>query len=85
MTTLQHQRNLISDGANEALINQLRACTQTQEILEFEEWFNSKSNQGPLSELVCVLLRNKSISRGLAAKWLSTLLKDKEEKILNYP
>ena len=81
MTTLQKTHKLISEGAHNALIDQLRACKEPNEILKFEEWFNSNSSKGPLSELVCELLRNRSISRALAAKWLSTLLKDKEEKI----
>ena len=81
MTTLQNPNQFISEMANNALIDQLRACTKPTEILEFEKWFNSNSNKGSLSELVCELLRNRSISRVLAAKWLYTLLKDKEEKI----
>ena len=81
MTTLQKTPKIISEGAHNALIDQLRACTTTNDILEFEEWFNTKTSQGPLSELICELLRNRSISRVLASKWLWTLLKDKEEKI----
>ena len=81
MTSIQNPQTLISDGAHNALINQLRACTTTSEILEFEEWFNSNSSKGPLYEVVCELLRSRSISRGIAAKWLYTLLKDKDQKI----
>ena len=81
MTTLQAPHKFISGLAHDALIDQLRACTKTNEILEFEKWFNSKSNTGPLHELICELLRNRSISRVLAAKWLCALLKDKEETI----
>tara|TARA_Y100001968_G_scaffold292692_1_gene298088 strand:+ start:16703 stop:16960 length:258 start_codon:yes stop_codon:yes gene_type:complete len=82
MTTLHPGSNaLISKSANDALIDQLRACTTSNEILEFENWFNAKAKTGPLHDLICELLRTRSISRGLAAKWLSTLLSDKENKI----
>ena len=84
MKTLVQPPSIISKSAHDALVNQLRACTSTHEILEFENWFNSKTNTGPLHELICDLLRNRSISRGLAAKWLSTLLKDKDDKIKTY-
>ena len=65
------------------LIDQLRACKSVKEILDFEILFNSEASEGPLYKLICQLLRNKSISRSLAAKWLFTLLKDKETKIQN--
>ena len=82
MTSLQHGSNaLMSKSANDALIDQLRACSTSNEILEFEHWFNSKANTGPLHDLICELLRSRSISRGLAAKWLSTLLRDKDNRI----
>ena len=81
MTTLQPKDSIISQGAHDALVDQLRACKSAHEILEFEKWFNSNSSGGPLHELICELLKNRSISRVLAAKWLSTLLKDKENKI----
>ena len=71
----------MSKGANDALIDQLRACKTTDEILEFEGWFNSKADSGPLYDLICDLLRNRSISRVLAAKWLSILLKDRDQKL----
>ncbi len=82
MTTLQTpQQSSISHSANDALIDHLRACSSTNEILAFEQLFNAKANSGPLHELICELLRSRSISRGLAAKWLATLLNDKEQKI----
>tara|TARA_Y100001968_G_scaffold290095_1_gene293647 strand:- start:755 stop:1054 length:300 start_codon:yes stop_codon:yes gene_type:complete len=82
MTTLQRSNDLIGQSIQDALIDQLRACISTEEILNFEERFNSKNNHNAqLHEIICELLRNRSISRGLAAKWLSILLKDKYEKI----
>ena len=81
MTTLQTPKKEISQIEYDALIDHLRACTSTNEILEFEDWFNKNAKKGHLYETLCELLRNRSISRGLAAKWLETLLRDKEEKI----
>ena len=81
MTTLHPPKKVFSKGVHDALVDQLRACITADEILEFEKWFNSKTNTGPLHEIICDLLKNRSISRGLAAKWLSTLLQDKYEKI----
>ncbi|WP_320664292.1 RNA recognition motif-containing protein [Prochlorococcus sp. MIT 1223] len=81
MTTLQKPDQIISDSAHDALIDQLRASSSKEEILKFENWFNSKVSSIPLHELICELLRNRSISRVLAAKWLSTLINDKEEQL----
>ena len=81
MTTTQISPDKMSKGVQEALVDQLRACKSQEEILDFEKWFNSKTDIGPLSEVICNFLRTRSISRGLAAKWLSTLIKNKEEKI----
>tara|TARA_Y100001968_G_scaffold282109_1_gene279762 strand:- start:210 stop:464 length:255 start_codon:yes stop_codon:yes gene_type:complete len=82
MTTTQIQIPAyeMSKGAQEALVDQLRACQSEQEILDFERWFNSKANIGPLHEVICDFLRNRSISRGLAAKWLLTIINQKAEK-----
>ena len=65
----------------DALVDQLRACKTPDEILNFENWFNSEANSGPLYGVICEFLRTRSISRGLAAKWLETLLNDKEKKL----
>tara|TARA_Y100001968_G_C19323288_1_gene700399 strand:- start:231 stop:488 length:258 start_codon:yes stop_codon:yes gene_type:complete len=82
MTTLNPGSNaLMTKSANDALIDQLRACSTSNEILEFENWFNSKAKTGPLHDLICELLRDRSISRVLAAKWLSTLLRDRDNRI----
>ena len=64
MTFLNNNpNNLISNSAYEALIDQLRACTTSTEILEFENWFNSKAKTASLHELICDLLRERAISR----------------------
>mgnify|MGYP001441296956 CR=1 FL=1 len=81
MTILQKQQQLIGSSSHDALVDQLRACTTTNEILEFERWYDSQAISEPLHLIICEFLRTRSISRGLAAKWLSTLLIDKDQKI----
>ena len=83
MTTAQRPASIeaMSKNAREALVDQLRACSSTKEILDFENWFNSQASAGPLFEVICEFLRNRSISRVLAAKWLSVLLNDKENRL----
>ena len=83
MTTTQISDNGMSKVIQEALVDKLRACHSKEEILDFEKAFNSGSKIGPLYEVICNFLRNRSISRGLAAKWLSTLIQDKEDRLSN--
>ncbi len=70
-----------STSTNDALIDQLRACKNSEEILKFEKWFNSNIESEKLYEKICQLLKNRSISRALGSKWLLTLLKDREKTI----
>ena len=81
MTTTQRPVESMSRGVRDAIVDQLRACKTTEEILHFESWFNSETNSGPLYKVICEFLRTRSISRGLAAKWLGTLLKDRDKKL----
>ena len=69
-----------NDSSNHALVDELRKRTSEKEILEFEEKFNS-TNEKNLHFYICRFLKNRSISRGLASKWLMTIIKDKESKI----
>ena len=80
--TITHPQRLeeLNKKANEALIDQLRACKTNDEILKFESWFNTHTKSGPLYEVICELLRNRSISRVLAAKWLLAFLKDRDSR-----
>mgnify|MGYP001235330420 CR=1 FL=1 len=80
-TTTQKPVGIMSRVVHDALVDQLRACKTTEEILNFENWFNSEANSGPLYGVICEFLRTRSISRGLAAKWLEILLDDREEKL----
>ena len=81
MTTTQRPVEAMSRGVRDAIVDQHRICKTPEEILHFESWFNSETNSGPLYEVICDFLRTRSISRGLAAKWLSTLLNDRENKL----
>tara|TARA_Y100001968_G_C19362441_1_gene720566 strand:- start:338 stop:601 length:264 start_codon:yes stop_codon:yes gene_type:complete len=81
MTTTNKPIKIISKNANDALIDQLRACHDSQEILKFEKWFNSNIESDKLYKIICELLKNRSISRALASKWLLTLIEDRDKKI----
>ena len=83
MTTTNKQINISSSRTNDALIDQLRACQNPEEILKFEKWFNSNIESEKLYQRICELLKNRSISRALASKWLLILIKDRENTIRN--
>jgi len=80
MTLSLNIGNLFNDSSNHALVDELRKRTSEKEILEFEEKFNS-TNEKNLHYYICRFLKNRSISRGLASKWLITIIKNKESKI----
>ena len=82
MTISLNIGNLFNDSPSHALVDELRKRTSEKEILEFEEKFNSK-NEKNLHIYICRFLKNRSISRALAAKWLITLINNKESKINN--
>ena len=71
----------IGTSTNDALIDQLRACKNNEEILKFEKWFNSNIESDKLYKRICELLKNRSISRALASKWLFTLIEDRDSTI----
>ncbi len=81
MTTTNKPIKVDSTTTNDALIDQLRACQNTEEILQFEKWFNSNIESDKLYKRICELLKNRSISRALASKWLITLIEDRENTI----
>ena len=81
MTTINKSLKINTTGTNDALIDQLRACKNPDEILKFEKWFNSNIDSEKLYEKICQLLRYRSISRALGSKWLLTLLEDREKTI----
>ena len=81
MTTTQKPIETMDRVVRDAIVDQLRACKTPEEILDFENWFNSETKSGPLYEVICDFLRTRSISRGLAAKWLEILLNDRDKKL----
>ena len=81
MTTTNKPIKISSTSTNDALIDQLRACQNTEEILKFEKWFNSNIESDKLYRRICELLKNRSISRALASKWLLTLIEDRDSTI----
>ena len=80
MTLSLNIGKLFNDSSYHALVDELRKRTSEEEILEFEEKFNSK-NEKNLHIYICRFLKNRSISRGVASKWLITIIKNKESKI----
>jgi hypothetical protein len=80
MTLSLNISNLFNDSSSHALVDELRKRTSEEEILDFEEKFNSK-NENNLHIYICRLLKNRSISRGVASRWLLTIIKNKESKI----
>jgi len=81
MTTTNKPLNVSGTSTNDALIDQLRACQNAEEILMFEKWFNSNIESDKLYKRICELLKNRSISRALGSKWLLTLIEDRENTI----
>ena len=83
MTTTNKPIKISSTSTNDVLIDQLRACHNSEEILKFEKWFNSNIESDKLHKRICELLKNRSISRGLASKWLLTLIEARDNNISN--
>ena len=80
MTLSLNIGNFFNDSYSHALVDELRKKTNEKEILEFEEKFNSK-NEKNLHIYICRFLKNRSISRALASKWLITIINSKESEI----
>ena len=80
MTLSLNIGNFFNDSSSHALVEQLRKKITEKEILEFEEKFNSK-NEKNLHVYICRFLKNRSISRALASKWLITMIDNKESEI----
>ena len=80
MTISLNIGKFFNDSSTHALVDELRKRTTEEAILEFEKKFNSK-NEKNLHIYICRFLKNRSISRGLASKWLLTIIKNKELRI----
>ena len=83
MTTTDKPLAISGTSTNDALIDQLRACKNSDEILKFEKWFNSNIESEKLYKRICQLIKNRSISRALGSKWLLTIIEDRENTINN--
>ena len=81
MTLSLNIGSFFNDSSTHALVDELRGKTTEKEILEFEEKFNSK-NEKNLHIYICKFLKNRSISRALASKWLITMINNKESEIM---
>ena len=82
MTISLNIGNLFNDSSSHALVDELRKRRTDKEIIEFEEKFNS-TNEKNLHIYICRFLKNRAISRGLASRWLITMINNKESKIKN--
>ena len=80
-TTNKHISTSSTTSSNDALIDQLRACQSSEEIIKFEKWFNSNIESNKLHKIICDLLKTRSISRALASKWLLTLINERDSHI----
>ena len=80
MTLSLNIGKIFNDSSSHALVDELRKKTTEKEILEFEEKFNAK-NEKNLHIYICRFLKNRSISRALASKWLITMINNKESEI----
>jgi len=81
MATENRQFEHVTKAGRDAIVDRLRANKTQEEILAFDTLFNEVGDSVPLYDVICELLRNRSISRGLAAKWLKTLMDDRERKL----
>ena len=80
MTLSLNIGNLFNDSSDHALVDELKKRRSEEDILDFEKKFNSK-NEKNLHIYICRFLKNRSISRGLASKWLITIIENNQSKI----
>ena len=83
MTISFNLGRLFNDASHEALIDELKKRNSEESILEFEKKFNSQ-NEKNLHIHICRFLKNRQISRALAAKWLMAILDDKLSQINSF-
>ena len=75
--------SFFNDDSHEALIDELKKKNSQESILEFEQKFNIQ-NEKNLHIHICRFLKNRQISRALAAKWLIIMLDNKESQINSF-
>tara|TARA_Y100001978_G_C23484243_1_gene333113 strand:+ start:321 stop:581 length:261 start_codon:yes stop_codon:yes gene_type:complete len=72
-----------NDESHDALIDELKKRNSKDSILEFEQKFNYQ-NEKNLHIHICRFLKNRQISRALAAKWLIIMLDNKESQLNSF-
>ena len=81
MTLSLNIGNFFNDSSSHALVDELR-----KKLLKRKYW-NLKKNltqkRKNLHVYICRFLKNRSISRALASKWLVTMINNKESEINN--
>ena len=83
MTISLNIGRLFNDDSHEALIDELKKRSSEESILEFEKKFNCQNDKN-LHIHICRFLKNRQISRALAAKWLIIMMDNKDSKIKSF-
>ena len=83
MTISLNIGGLFNDASHEALIDELKKRNSEESILDFEKKFNFQNDKN-LHIHICRFLKNRQISRALAAKWLIIILDKKESKLKSF-
>ena len=82
MTISLNIGRFFNDASHEALIDELKKRNSQESILEFEQKFNYQ-NKKNLHIHICRFLKQREISRSLAAKWLLIMMNNKDSQINN--
>ena len=83
MTITFNIGGIFNDSSNDALVDELRKRTSPESILDFERKFNLR-NEKNLHIHICRFLKNRQISRALAAKWLIIMMDNKDYQIKSF-
>ena len=83
MTISLNIGRLFNHDSQEALIDELKKRNNEQSILEFEQKFNCQNDKN-LHIHICRFLKNRQISRALAAKWLIIMMDNKDSQIKSF-
>ncbi len=84
MTVADRPCTRLATGVREQIVDQLRSCHTREQLLAFDERFNCEAGSGPLYLVICDFLHDRTISPALAAKWLRTLLDDRENQLRDH-
>ena len=81
MTVADRPITKFTTEVREQIVDQLRSCHTREQRLAFEKRFNCEADSCPLYLVICDFLHDRTISPALAAKWLRTLLDDRENQL----